>query len=131
MKFRSLGALALALSLSLASTAGWTADKGPSLSNKWRIECDDTAKSAGTISFRITRDGTPTEIAVDIKEGSSENAVAKAIKDTMKASLDAKVYHVEVDDGEDVLVKKKKGSSFALELTGNSAQGTKITIEKE
>lgn len=131
MKFRRLGVFALALSLGLASIAGWAADKGPSLSNKWRIECDDSAKSAGTISFRITRDGTPTEIAVDIPQGTGENAVAKAIKDKMKASLDAKVYHVEIDDGEDVLVKKKKGSNFALELTGNTVEGTKIKIEKE
>jgi hypothetical protein len=129
MKFRIAAVLGLALSL--GCLAGHAED-GPRLSNKWRIECDEGAKSDGTISFRLTpKDGMPIEVSVPITNGSGENKVAQTIKDTLEKSLDARTFHVEVDDGEDVLVKKKNGPDFALEMTGSSVQGTRITIGKE
>ena len=82
--------------------------------------------------FRVTPDkGTPVDVTVRIKDGRGENNVAQDIKETMKKTLDTKTYHVEVDDGEDVLVKKKKGPNFALVLVESTVKGSKIHIEKE
>jgi hypothetical protein len=123
--------LALASSLGFSTNSAWAAD-APTPSNKWRIECDNTATSDGTIDFRVTpKAGAPVEVAVPIKAKTSENKVAEAIREHLANALDAKTYHVEVDDGEDVLVKKKKGPDFVLELAGTNVQGTRIKIEKE
>jgi hypothetical protein len=41
-------------------------------------------------------------------------------------------YKIEVDDGEDVLVKKKrKAINFALTLVSSTVKHTEIEIEKE
>ncbi|HEX9207724.1 MAG TPA: hypothetical protein VF851_05775 [Steroidobacteraceae bacterium] len=136
MKLRYLAALGLACSLAVASlSASGQEEAAPklSLSNKWRIEVNGGANSAGNIVFRVTPDkgGTPVDVTVAIKDGRGENAVADDIKDAMKATLDKKTYHIEVDDGEDVLVKRKKGPNFALVLVESTVEHTKIHIKKE
>jgi len=134
MKFRLLAALGLACSLALGSLAALAADPAaaPSLSNKWRIEVSGGANSDGHLLFRITPDqGTPVEVKVDIDDGRGENAVAGDIKRAMRKTLDGKTYKVEVDDGEDVLVKKKKGPDFAIELVESTVRNTKIRLDKE
>jgi hypothetical protein len=123
------GAVAVA---SLCSAGLAFAAEGLSLSNKWRIEVSEGANNDGTIVFRVTpKEGTPVDVTVQIKDGRSENGVAIDIRDTLKKSLDSKVYHVERDDGEDVLVKKRKGPDFELKLVESTVKGTRIHIEKE
>jgi hypothetical protein len=102
------------------------------LSNKWRIEVSEGANNDGTILFRVTpKDGTPSDVSVAIKKGRSEDGVAKDIKDAFRATLDEKAFHAEVDDGEDVLVKKKGGPDFEVKLVESTVEGTRINIDKE
>ena len=124
-----LGAI-LASSVAVAGVVA--AADGLSLSNKWRIEVSEGANNDGTIVFRVTpKEGTPVDVTVQVKDGRSENGVAIDIRDTLKKALDSKVYHVERDDGEDVLVKKRKGPDFELKLVESTVKGTRIHIEKE
>lgn len=126
--FAVVGALVLAL---LAGT-GMAQQAAPSYSNKWRIEVSEGANSDGTILFRVTpKDGTATDVSVAIKKGRGENHIAQDIRDAMKSTLDKKKFHAEVDDGEDVLVKRRSGPDFALVLVESSVEGVRITIEKE
>ncbi len=93
-------------------------------SNKWRIEVKEGANNDGVARFRLTPKGeAATEVTVNVKDGRSENGVARDVKDTFKAALDPKRFHVEVDDGEDVLVKKKGGPDFALQLLESTLKG--------
>jgi len=46
------------------------------------------------------------------------------------AALDATRYHIESDDGEDVLVKKKSGPDFAVELLEDTVKGTHIDVDR-
>lgn len=102
------------------------------LSNKWRIEVSEGANNDGTILFRVTpKDGTPVDVSVAIKDGRGEDGVARDIRDAFKATLDSKQYHAEVDDGEDVLVKKHRGPDFELKLIESTVKGTRLEIEKE
>ena len=56
-------------------------------SNKWRLQCSGGADSDGVITLRITpKGGAPTEVAVAIKDRAGENAVARAIRDALKAA---------------------------------------------
>jgi hypothetical protein len=102
------------------------------LSNKWRVEVSEGAHNAGTILFRVTpKDGQPVDVTVAIKEGRGENGVAQDIRDAFRATLDKDDYHAETDDGEDVLLKKKKGPDFELKFVESDIKGTRVNVEKE
>ena len=154
MNFRTLGMLALAAGLASspisafaqepaattpAATEATEATATPAtpaaplkLSNKWRIKVREGANNTGTLHFRVTPDkGTATDIVVNIEKGRSENGVATDIKNTFKKVLDPKVYHVETDDGEDVLVKKRKGPDYEVKLVESTLKGTRIYLDKE
>jgi len=101
-------------------------------SNKWRIEVKEGANNDGVARFRVTPKGEAAiEVTVNIKDGRSENGVARDVKNTLKAALDPKRFHVEGDDGEDVLVKKKGGPDFSIELVESTLKGTHFDLERE
>ena len=102
-------------------------------SNKWRIEVKEGANNDGVLRFRVTPKGeAPVEVTVNLKDGRSENGCARDVKDAFKAALDPKRFHVEGDDFEDVLVKKKGDApDFALELVERTVKGTHVDLERE
>jgi hypothetical protein len=127
-KFARLAAAAVLFGA--GSAAGIAGDL--SLSNKWRIEVSEGANSDGVIHFRVTPDGgQPTDVEIPIKDGRGENNIASDIAKSFKATLDKDTFHAETDDGEDVLVKKRKGPDFELKLVESTVKGTRINIEKE
>lgn len=109
------------------------AAKVPSPENKWRIECSEGANSDGEIVFRVTpQAGQPIDVRVAIENGTSENAVARRIRDAFRAALPKDAYSVETDDGEDVLIKKRYGANdFALQLVTNGVKGVRLDVERE
>ncbi|MBP7609211.1 MAG: hypothetical protein KA760_06930 [Steroidobacteraceae bacterium] len=154
MNFLTLGRLALAVGLASspisafaqepaattpAATEATEATATPAtpaaplkLSNKWRIEVSEGANNTGTLLFRVTPDkGVATDVLVQVEKGRGENGVATDIKNTFKKILDPKVYHVETDDGEDVLVKKRKGPNYEVQLVESTLKGTRVHVEKE
>jgi len=101
-------------------------------SNKWRIEVKEGANNDGVLRFRVTPEGeAPIEVTVNLKKGRSENNCAVDVREAFKAALDPKRFHVERDDWEDVLVKKKGGPDFALELIERTVKGTHVDLERE
>jgi hypothetical protein len=100
--------------------------------NKWRIEVHEGANNDGVARFRVTPKGEAAiEVTVNVKDGRSENGVAADVRDAFKAALDKKRFHVEIDDGEDVLVKKKGGPDLAIELLESNLKGTHFKLERE
>ena len=120
-------ALAAALALVLAAGAA-VADP----SNKWRIEISSDADSAGVIVFDLTPvNGAPVSVTVQLPEDTDENDVADLVRDAMQAQLGTN-YQVEVDDGEDVLVKKAEGAAnFDLQVRQITARGLRIELDQE
>jgi hypothetical protein len=115
-----------------ATAAAVAAPEKLNLSNKWRLEVSEGANNDGTMLFRITPDkGTPQDVVVKLKKGRGEDGCARDIRDTFKAQLDKKTYHIEVDDGEDVLVKKRKGPNFEIKLVESTVKGTRVNVTKE
>ena len=102
-------------------------------SNKWRSQCSEGATSSGEIVFRFTpKGGTAFDIAVAIPDGTSENHVARIIRDTFRQKLDGAKFHAEIDDGEDVLVKKKGSQpNFDLQVLSNSVKAVRIGLDRE
>jgi hypothetical protein len=103
------------------------------LSNKWRLEFSGGADSDGVITIQISpKEGDPIEARIAISNNTGENAVAKAVTKALKEQLPSKTYHVERDDGEDVLIKKRRGASnFGVKIVSNTVKGVRINPDKE
>jgi hypothetical protein len=129
---KKLAPIAVAFGSSLLLAAISFADAAPT-ANKWRIELDGQALKSGEIQFRVTpRQGESTDVTVNIRSGRAENNVAKEVRDAFAAKLSPERYTVEVDDGEDILIKKREGQpDFALELLESDVQNVSIKIEGE
>ena len=120
----------VAASMTLSALA--YADSAPT-SNKWRIELDGKSAKGGDMEFRVTpSQGDPVDVVATIHSGRGENDVAKEVRDAFAAKLSPERYTVEVDDGEDILIKKKEGQpDFALELVESSVQNVSVKIQGE
>ena len=118
----------LGLCLGLATFAAAAAG----MENKWRIEFSGNAESAGQIVLELTPTaGEPIRATADIPNGLGENHVARSVRDALQAAAGAR-YNIEVDDGEDVLVKKRDGErDFIVTVVANSVQGVKIDADAE
>jgi hypothetical protein len=127
-----LGAMKLAAVSSMLFAAFSFADT-TATSNKWRIEMSGQALNSGDIVFRVTpRQGDAVDVSVGIKSGRAENNVAKDVRDALAAKLSPDRYSIEVDDGEDILIKKKEGQpDFALELVESNVRNVSIKVEGE
>lgn len=66
-----------------------------------------------------------------VLDGQSENHIAKSARDALGVAL-GKGFHVETDDGEDVLVKARHGTGdFGLQLISNTARDVDIKLRRE
>jgi hypothetical protein len=130
---RRLGwAAAAMVATILAGTTAIAGDAKPR--HKWRIVFSEGANSDGTIRFAVTPVGGDTmTVEVPIKDGRSENHVAQDVRDGFKQALPADQYHVEVDDGEDVLVKSKgsDAAKFTVSLVDSSVKSVRIHVEHD
>lgn len=100
--------------------------------SKWRVEFDHSVKDAGELVLRVTpAGGTPTDVITKFPDNIGENQAADILKTSLRASL-GDGYKVEVDDGEDVLIKRRgKTPKFELTLVSNSVNGLSVAIKRE
>ena len=100
-------------------------------SNKWRIEFDDKAQTDGLIVLSVTSaNGSPLRAEASIPAVTHENHIARIVRDSLKSALGGG-YNVEVDDGEDVLVKQDGVGTFDLRLVSSTVTGLEIELERE
>ena len=107
--------------------------EGRKPSHAWRIEISESANSDGTIRFAVTPVGGRDRRRSKCRSrtGASENNVAKDVRDGFKSALPAE-YNVEVDDGEDVLIKAKTPMpKFTVALVDSSVKSVHIHVETE
>lgn len=119
-----LPGLCLGLAASLAFAAG--------VENKWRLQFSGNAESDGRIILELAPDeGSPMRATTAIHKGRGENGIALDIRDALRAQVGQR-YQIEVDDGEDVLVKKHRGErDFVVTIVENSVEGVRIKTDAE
>ena len=117
-------AAGLALAMSNAGADG--------AENKWRIEVDGNARTAGRIVLQVApAKGEPIRAVAIISNGRKENDVARDVSAALQ-KVASNHYNVEVDDGEDVLVKKQDGErNFVVTVVENTVQGVNIAVDAE
>ncbi len=119
----------LAASLALAASTAVAAD---GVENKWRVEVSGNAETAGRIVLQVApAKGEPIRAVASIANGRAENDVAKDVSAALQAVASGQ-YNVELDDGEDVLVKKQGGErDFVITVVENTVQGVRVEIDAE
>jgi hypothetical protein len=118
--------------MALAGIACVTTPAFAKPSGNWRISFNHTSDNDGTVVFRIAPvDGTPpVEIEVKVPAKTSENNVADLVSAAIKATVGSDNYRVGVDDGEDVVVKKRgKTKNFELTMVSTSVTGLEIKVK--
>ena len=125
------GAVIAMIASAMVASAAFAADAATS--NKWRIELDGQPLKSGDIQFRVTpSQGDPVDVVATIHSGRAENNVARDVRDAFAAKLSPERFTVEVDEGEDILIKKVDGQpDFALELIESDVRNVNIKIEGE
>ena len=88
-------------------------------------------RSDGVIVVSVTPAGGETvEVSTDIKKGDGENRVADKVRDSLKAALAN--YRLSLDDGEDVLIKKRSGQpNFDAVVVSNTVESVRIRVQRE
>lgn len=119
----------LAASLAIAASTAVAAD---GVENKWRVEVSGNAETAGRIVLQLAPSkGEPIQAVATVVNGRAENDVARDVSAALQ-SVASGQYNVEVDDGEDVLVKKQGGErDFVITVVENTVQGVRIEIDSE
>ena len=102
-------------------------------SNKWRVEVSEGANSDGKFVFHVTpQDGATQVVTIEIDDGESENHVARTIKNGFEDQLDTGDYDIEIDDGEDVLIKKDAFQpDFSVEIISSTVRSVRLKVERE
>jgi hypothetical protein len=102
------------------------------LENKWRLQFSGGAESDGTLELVLTPNGqAPRRIVVAIRAGTGENGVARRVRDALREAA-GDSYKAELDDGEDVLVKRRLGRPrFNIALAESSVRGVRINFDQE
>jgi hypothetical protein len=128
------GAQEQAAQAAAAEPAAQPAAPAPALhySNKWRLQISEGANNDGVMNFRVTpKGGSAIDVPVSLKKGRGEDGCARDIRDSFKKALDKDVYKIELDDGEDVLIKVRKGPSVSIELVDSTVKGTRVNFDRE
>lgn len=102
-------------------------------SNKWRLQFSGNAKSSGVIVLELTPvGGEQITVEIEVEDKTTENHVAKVVVAALKEKLPADGYHVERDDGEDVLIKARHGAAdFDLVIVSNTVEHVRINPDRE
>ena len=123
------GLTAVAATICLgASAAGAQADPA----GKLRVGFGSRPDNDGALTMRISPEvGAPVDVETKITAKSSADKVAKTVRDSLRVSL-GKGYHVETDDGEDVVIGRGgKTPKFEVTLAGTTLTGLDVKIKKE
>lgn len=117
--------IAIALSFSLAAPAS------ASQSNKWRLQFSGAAESAGEMVLEIVPSGrAPVRVTVLIERNDGENRVARKVKSAIDRQA-GKWVDAELDDGEDVLVKRHFFRRFSIVLVASTVKDVRINFDHE
>jgi hypothetical protein len=124
---RAIPSAAAVLIALCASNSALAAD-----SNKWRLEFSGAAESAGEMVFEIVPEGREAvQVRVAIERNDGENRVARKVK----AAIDRQAgrwVDAELDDGEDVLVKRGLfRPRVSIALVTSTVKDVRINFDKE
>jgi len=102
-------------------------------SNRWRAQFSGGSQSSGVLTLKLSPiGGEPLVVEIQIPANLSENNVARAVVGALEEQLPQDIYQVERDDGEDVLIRRRRGAAnFDLEIVSNTVEHVRINLDRE
>jgi len=121
----ALLATVFALAGAMAGARGDTADK-------WRMHTAGKSTSDGEIVLRLAElGGIVAEVTIPIPKYTDQKGIAQRIREGLNDNLPGDRYKVEVDEGDDIIVRKRDDvKDFELSIVGNTADGTEVKVER-
>ena len=117
--------------IAIVLTFSMTAPASASQSNKWRLQFSGAAESAGEMVLEIVPSGrAPVRVSVLIERNDGENRVARKVKSAIDRQA-GKWVDAELDDGEDVLVKRHFFRRFSIVLVSSTVKDVRINFDHE
>lgn len=117
--------------IAIVLTFSMTAPAFASQSNKWRLQFSGAAESAGEMVLEIVPSGrAPVRVTVLIERNDGENRVARKVKTAIDRQA-GKWVDAELDDGEDVLVKRHFFRRFSIVLVSSTVKDVRINFDHE
>lgn len=117
--------------IAIVLTFSLTAPAFASQSNKWRLQFSGAAESAGEMVLEIVPSGrAPVRVTVLIERNDGENRVARKVKTAIDRQA-GKWVDAELDDGEDVLVKRHFFRRFSIVLVSSTVKDVRINFDHE
>jgi hypothetical protein len=102
-----------------------------SKSNKWRLQFSGAAESAGEMVLEIVPSGgVLVRVTVLIERNDGENRIARKVKTAIDRQA-GKWVDAELDDGEDVLVKRHFFRRFSIVLVSSTVKDVRINFDHE
>jgi hypothetical protein len=100
-------------------------------SNKWRLQFSGAAESAGQMVFEIVPNGkAPVRVMVPIERNDGENRLARKVKSAIDRQA-GRWVDAELDDGEDVLVKRHFFRQFTIVLVSSTVKDVRVNFDTE
>ena len=101
-------------------------------SNKWRLQFSGAAESAGELVLEIVPKGRePVRVTVAIERNDGENRVARKVKIAIDRQA-GRWVDAELDDGEDVLVKRGLfRPRVSIMLVSSTVKDLRINFDRE
>ena len=102
-------------------------------SHKWRLQFSGDSRTSGTIVLKFSPVGSdPLTVEISVPDNMGENRVARHVVNALKDALPSDAFHVERDDGEDVLIKARHGAAnFDLAVVSNTVEHVRINPDRE
>lgn len=124
--------LTLTSILTLFLLIAFTSSMAARPSNKWRLHFDGKAKNDGVLTLQFSPvGGQPSQIAIEIKDNTRENAASKETTQQLKEAYEND-YKISHQDGEEIKIKTKSGrADFVLEVLSNTIEGLKVKTDRE
>ena len=127
-----LGATVLLASFSLMAGADPAEKPAGKPASKWQLEMDNSSANEGEIVLRFAPlNMTPVDVTTKFPKGVGENEAARILRDSLRAAL-GKGYKIQVDDGEEVLIRKNgKTPKFEITQVSSTVEGLVVKIKRD
>lgn len=101
-------------------------------SARWRVQLGDEAKSEGSLIFNVEQQaGSTLQVFVEIAGGSPRNVIAAAIRDAFREQLPEEAFEIEVDDRDNVLLRKKGDApEFDVTLLRSTVTALRVKLDR-
>ena len=114
-----------------AAPAADEANRPGDIGQRWRIEFERSANTAGEIVLRLwPHNQPPIEVTIPVQQGDTANGLSRKTREILRDTLDKNKFAVEDAQRFVSIAAFNDERRFALELASNTAQGLGVELDR-